>query len=71
MNYTAVIPDPKAQPFMTVREVGRATGSNVKTVYAAIDRGDIPFTRLGGKVLVPTAWVAAQARLGLDPQPAA
>ena len=63
----SVIPDPTRQPFMSPDEIARATGSNVKTIHAAIRSGEIPATRIGRKVLVATAWLAARA----DPAPAA
>lgn len=61
MNYTNAIPDPAHQPFMSPDEIARATGSNVKTIHAAIRSGEIPATRIGRKLLVPTAWLAARA----------
>ena len=46
---------------MSPDEIARATGSNVKTIHAAIRSGEIPATRIGRKLLVPTAWLAARA----------
>jgi excisionase family DNA binding protein len=46
----------------TVPEVAEATGLHPDTVRAAIQRGEIPATRVGRQWLVPAAWLAEVAR---------
>jgi len=53
------IPDPVEHPTMTVDVVARILGIDRKTVYAAVRSGEIPSLRVGRRILVPTAWLAA------------
>lgn len=50
---------------LSVQEVADATGMEVKSVRAAIGRGEIPGRRFGRLIKVPAWWVAEQ-RLGPD-----
>lgn len=61
--------DPAFKPFHKPRElVDLGFASDMKTIYGAISRGEIPVVRVGRKMLVPTAWI--RRAMGLDPQPA-
>jgi hypothetical protein len=61
--------DPATKPFHKPRElVDLGFASDMKTIYGAISRGEIPVVRVGRKMLIPTMWV--RRAMGLDPQPA-
>lgn len=55
-----VLPDPKARPTLTVDAVADLLGLDRKTVYAAINSGELPSLRVGRRILVPTSWLAAR-----------
>lgn len=55
---------------LSVPEVADATGMEVKTVRAAISRGEIPSSRFGRLIKVPLWWVEQQ-RLGPEKSRAA
>jgi hypothetical protein len=62
--------DPATKPFHKPRElIELGFASDLKTIYSAISRGEIPVVRVGRKMLVPTAWI--RRAMGLDPDPAA
>jgi hypothetical protein len=62
--------DPAVKPFHKPRElVDLGFASDMKTIYGAISRGEIPVVRVGRKMLVPTAWI--RLPMGLDHDPAA
>lgn len=50
----------KPQPFVGARPLAKRWGIDHKTVLAGINRGDIPCTKIGGRWLIPMAWVEAQ-----------
>ncbi len=54
------LPDPKERPTLTVDAVAGLLGVDRKTVYAAINSGELPCLRVGRRILVPTAWLAAR-----------
>jgi hypothetical protein len=57
--------DPATKPFHKPRElVDLGFASDMKTIYGAISRGEIPVVRVGRKMLVPTAWI--RRAMGLD-----
>lgn len=60
------VPDPAQRPLLTVAEVAALMPGGVgeKAVRAAIAAGQLPSTRVGRYVLVPTA--ALRRQLGLD-----
>jgi excisionase family DNA binding protein len=37
------------------KDVARALGVNVKTIYQAVERGELPAVRLGTRVIIPQA----------------
>jgi hypothetical protein len=56
--------DPSVKPFHKPRDlVELGFASDMKTIYGAISRGDIPVVRVGRKTLVPTAWIRQAMRL--------
>ena len=61
-----LLPDPRERPLLTVAEVAALMPEGVgeKAVRAAIAAGQLPATRVGRYVLVPTA--ALRRQLGLD-----
>lgn len=56
-------PNPLPRTFYTVDEVAESMGLSRDSVYEAMDRGDIPEARIGGRRLIPAAafdrWVAS------------
>jgi excisionase family DNA binding protein len=55
-----VLPDPAERPTLTVDEVAEILGLDRKTVYAAVNSGELPSLRVGRRILVPTSWLAAR-----------
>jgi excisionase family DNA binding protein len=49
--------DPAVKPFHKPMELVDLGFGEPKTIYAAIQRGEIPVVRVGRKMLVPTAWI--------------
>jgi excisionase family DNA binding protein len=43
---------------MSVTEAARALGIGKTSAYSAIERGEIPSVRIGGRILVPRAALA-------------
>ncbi|HKY14814.1 MAG TPA: helix-turn-helix domain-containing protein [Microthrixaceae bacterium] len=54
------LPDPAERPTLTVDAVAEILGLDRKTVYAAVESGGLPSLRVGRRILVPTAWLAAR-----------
>lgn len=54
------LPDPAERPTLTVDAVAEILGLDRKTVYAAINSGELPSLRIGRRILVPTSWLAAR-----------
>lgn len=50
----------EAKVLLSVPETAHATGLDVKTVRAAIERGEIPGQRIGRLLKVPRWWVDQQ-----------
>lgn len=57
------LPDPAAQPTISVEVAGSILGLSRDGAYQAVRRGDIPSLRFGRKIVVPTARLLAM--LGL------
>lgn len=55
-----VLPDPKQRPTLTVYAAADILGVDRKTVYAAINSGQLPCLRVGRRILIPTSWLAAR-----------
>jgi hypothetical protein len=62
--------DPVTKPFHVPRDLVRLGFGDPKTIYSAINRGDIPVLRVGRKMLVPTAWIRRAMALD-EPKPPA
>lgn len=58
------IPDPAAQPTLSVPVAGEYLGLGRDSAYAAANRGDLPVIRIGRRMVVPTA--ALRKLLGVD-----
>lgn len=58
------IPDPAAQPTLSVPVAGAYLGLGRDSAYAAANRGDLPVIRIGRRMVVPTA--ALRKLLGVD-----
>jgi excisionase family DNA binding protein len=50
----------QAKVLLSVPEAAEATGLDVKTVRAAIGRGEIPGQRIGRLIKIPRWWVDQQ-----------
>ncbi|MFG5720305.1 helix-turn-helix domain-containing protein [Streptomyces murinus] len=53
--------------FATVAETAEVLHVDPRTVYRAIDLGEIPAVRVGQQLRVPVAWLEAQAMLTESP----
>ena len=62
-----VIPDPATTPTMTVAQTAEILGVGVRTVYDAIERGDIPHIRLGTRKAMRVLTAKFLAQYGLEP----
>ena len=51
-----------ARPTCSGPEAAQLLGISATSVYAALRRGDIPATRVGGRHLIPTSWVRSVIR---------
>lgn len=63
------LPDPKERATLTVDAVAEIVGVDRKTVYAAINSGELPCLRVGRRILVPTSWLAARITPDSDDDP--
>lgn len=52
---TRTLPDPVAQPTLTVPQTAVLLGLSRNSTYEAAERGEIPTIRIGRRILVPTA----------------
>jgi len=55
-----------AREFMKPVEVAEAIGVSRTKVYWAIQRGEIPATRIAGMLRIPRAWVDARVKAALE-----
>jgi hypothetical protein len=70
VDLTQVELDPTVKPWLRPDDLTRLGFGDRKTVYLAIKAKQIPSTRIGRKLLVPTWWVRRQLQLD-EPPPAA
>jgi excisionase family DNA binding protein len=63
MSESAVV-IPEDRLFVSPKEVAAVTRSDPRTVRRAAERGEIPSTRLGTKILIPASWLREKAGLG-------
>lgn len=64
MNTTR-LPDPKAEPTLTVERAAGVLGVSRGSAYEAARRGELPTIRVGRRLLVPTA--ALLRLIGYEP----
>ncbi len=64
-----VIPDPVAQPTMTVEAAGRELGLGRSSAYEAARRGELPVLRFGRTLRVPTARLRVLVGIDAEPEP--
>ncbi|SCL17697.1 DNA binding domain-containing protein, excisionase family [Micromonospora nigra] len=55
LSSNRAIPDPAAEPTITVKRAALVLGISIRHAYVAAERGDLPSIRVGRKVVVPTA----------------
>ena len=60
---TALVPDPADAPTMQVEQVAKAFHISRAKAYEAVKSGDIPATKLGRRIVVPTAAVRRMLQL--------
>ncbi len=53
-----------SRPTASVQDAGRALSLSRSATYLAAKRGDIQLIKIGGKLLVPTAWLRRVLQLG-------
>ncbi|MFN3706961.1 helix-turn-helix domain-containing protein [Microcella sp.] len=56
---SAPLDELRARPTLTVTEAAQLLGIGRNTAYSAVQRGDLPSLRIGGRVLIPTARLLA------------
>jgi len=49
-----------AKVLLSTEEVASATGLDVKTVRAAVERGEVPSCKIGRLIKIPRWWVEEQ-----------
>jgi excisionase family DNA binding protein len=49
------VPNPKAEPTISVERAGRLLGVSRGSAYEAVRRGEIPSIRIENRIVVPTA----------------
>jgi hypothetical protein len=49
-----VAPDHTIEPTLTARRLAAVAGLSVRSIYSAVERGDIPSVRVGRRVIIPT-----------------
>lgn len=59
-----LLPDPNERPTLSVKEAAPVLGISEWSAYNAVQRGDIPHVRIGGRILIPTARLLAM--LGVE-----
>lgn len=52
-----------ARPTAQIKDAGRALGLSPSSSYAAAKSGQIHAIKIGGKLIVPTAWLRKQLML--------
>jgi hypothetical protein len=52
-----------SKPTASVPDTGRALAMSRNHAYECVKRGEIPALRMGGKLIVPTAWIREALRL--------
>jgi len=57
------VPDPEEQPTLTVAEAAKLLRVSRDTLYAAVDRGEVPAFRWGRRIVIPTAALRALLHL--------
>jgi excisionase family DNA binding protein len=57
--------------FADVPETAQILRYDPRTIRRAIESGEIPAVRAGGRWRIPTSWLRAQAHVGGDDAPAA
>lgn len=66
MPSARTLPNPEDEPTITVGRGAAILGISRRAGYGAVERGEIPSIRVGGRVVIPTARFLAQ--YGLDEQ---
>lgn len=56
---SATLDELRARPTLTVTEAAQLLGIGRNTAYSAVQRGELPSLRIGGRVLIPTARLIA------------
>jgi excisionase family DNA binding protein len=66
-----VLPDPIAEPTISVERAGRLMGVSRNSAYEAARTGELPVLRVGRRLLVPTAKFLALLGISEQNKPAA
>lgn len=64
MSAVRTLPDPASEPTIPVGRVAAILGISRRGAYAAVERGEIPSIRIGGRVVIPTARFLAECGFG-------
>ena len=57
------LPDPNAEPTITVARAATILGISVRHAYAAVEREEIPAIKVGRRIAIPTARFLARCQL--------
>lgn len=49
------LPDPATEPTIDVPRAAAIVGISRRHAYAAVERGELPSIRIGGRIVIPTA----------------
>lgn len=50
----AGVPDPEREPVIKPKVLADLAQVSIRTIYAAVERGEIPSVRLGRRIVIPT-----------------
>jgi excisionase family DNA binding protein len=60
----------RGELFCFPADVAAVLGRNLKTIYPALERGEIPYTRVGQRYSIPVSWLRRAADGADAPQQA-
>jgi excisionase family DNA binding protein len=60
-----LVPDPALEPTISVARAAEVLGVNIRTIYYAVERGEMPAIRVGKAIRIPTARFLAAYELAV------
>lgn len=69
IRHVVTLPNPYAVPVVTVEVAGQLVGMSRRSAYRAVEAGELPTIRLGGRLHVPVAALYALLALPTPARP--